>query len=97
VAVILYCPSCEGIVADGDERCVLCGSDLRVNASLTDSPSVLRDEARLAAERPEAEPSKKLGVLAWFAQLTAGALLAVFCILPALLFVIGVIVVLLGR
>jgi hypothetical protein len=89
MATIRYCPRCEGIITEGSSRCVLCGADLDEHAPLVEAPSLVRERARAEAQRETHEPSKVLGVVAWIAELTGGALLAIFCILPAIAFVLG--------
>jgi len=91
---IRYCPNCEGIVEEQAPRCGLCGLDLVANPPLINPPSILREQALAASAQEQAEPSKVLGVMAWIAQLTAGAIVLFFCLIPALLVIVGFFVVL---
>jgi len=91
---IRYCPNCEGIVEQQAPRCGLCGLDLVENPPLINPPSILQEQALAANAREAEEPSKVLSVMAWIAQLTAGAIALFFCIIPAVLVIVGFVVVL---
>jgi hypothetical protein len=75
---------------------VVCGLEFFGNPPLLEPPSYVKEMADLQA-RQEREPNQVLGVLAWLAQLSVTAGFILFCVLPAVLFVVVFFVILFTR
>jgi hypothetical protein len=96
VSGVRYCPRCEAIAQTERVTCVMCGLDFAEHEPLLEPPSYSRNLAEMQ-ERQDREPNKALGVMAWVAQLSATLAIVFFCVLPAIAFVIALLIILFTR